>query len=84
MPPPFFILPVTEMYRFFTMAEWGESDNIYGLRLGHNIGMGNRFMTVKNFDNGTSQNRERDACLRLPRDAEKAFRMPPCVYCMSG
>lgn len=65
------------------MAECGESDNIYGLRLSQNIGTGKRVMTVKNFDNGKSQNRERAACLRMPRDAEKAFRMSMCVYGMS-
>ncbi len=65
------------------MAECCESDNIYGLRLSQNIGMGKRVMTVKNFDNGKSRNRERDACLRMPRDAEKSFRMSMCVYGMS-
>lgn len=65
------------------MAECCESDNIYGLRLSQNIGTGKRVAAVKNFDNGKSQNRERDACLRMPRDAEKAFRMPSCVYGMS-
>lgn len=58
MPPPFFILPVTEMYRcVFTMAECCESDNIYGLRLSQNIGTGKRVAAVKNFDNGKSRNR---------------------------
>lgn len=65
------------------MDECGEPDNIYGLRLSQNIGTGMRVAAVKNFDNGKSRNRERAACLRLPRDAEKVFRMPMCVYGMS-